>query len=59
MLLLVACYRPSFVQLAGETSIYNAIAPSVLQAAFNVNPGLVELFKAKLANGKIFVPPKK
>ncbi|KAL3538549.1 hypothetical protein ACH5RR_001915 [Cinchona calisaya] len=53
----VTSSKPSFVQLAGETSVWKAFAPSVLQAAFNVDPGLVELFQAKIANSKIFVPP--
>lgn len=48
--------EPFFVELAGETSVWKAMAPSVLQASFNVDPGFVELFKNKIANGQIIVP---
>ena len=52
------CYRPYFAELAGETSVWKAMDPSVLQASFNVDPGLVELFNTKIGKGKNFVPPK-
>ncbi|XP_027113140.2 glutelin type-A 2 [Coffea arabica] len=50
----VTSLAPYFAELAGETTVWKAMDPSVLQSAFNVDPGLVELFNTKIGKGKLF-----
>ncbi|KAI3445640.1 hypothetical protein Pfo_002305 [Paulownia fortunei] len=43
--------RPELEKLAGNTSAWEALSPSVLQAALNVSPEFVKLFKSKIEQG--------
>ncbi|KAI9093629.1 hypothetical protein K1719_027078 [Acacia pycnantha] len=51
--------NPVFTHLAGNSSMWKALSPKVLQAAFNVDSGLEQLFRAKRTNDAIFFPPPK
>jgi len=43
--------------LAGSSSVWKALSPSVLQAAFNVDSGVEQLFRSKRTSDAIFFPP--
>ncbi|RWR92906.1 glutelin type-A 1-like protein [Cinnamomum micranthum f. kanehirae] len=49
--------QPSFSHFGGKTSVLNALSPQLLEAAFNVTPDLVKLFKVKGSKDVIFFPP--
>ena len=46
-----------FTHLAGSSSVWKALSPSVLQAAFNVDPEVEQLFRSKRTADAIFFPP--
>ncbi|KAL3819503.1 hypothetical protein ACJIZ3_005408 [Penstemon smallii] len=51
--------NPIFTHLAGRTSVWKALSPQVLQAAFNVSPDVEEKFRSKRNAEEIFFPPPK
>ncbi|WZZ11485.1 hypothetical protein YC2023_097406 [Brassica napus] len=48
---------PIFTHLAGRTSVWKALSPEVLQAAFKVDPEVEESFRFKRTSDAIFFPP--
>ncbi|KAJ1692332.1 hypothetical protein LUZ63_009030 [Rhynchospora breviuscula] len=50
--------NPVFSHLAGRTSVWKAISPEVLEAAFDTTPELEQLFRSKRTSDEIFFPPK-
>ncbi|KAJ1261295.1 hypothetical protein BS78_09G017700 [Paspalum vaginatum] len=48
---------PVFSHLAGRTSVWKAISPQVLQAAFNTTPEMERLFRSKRLDSEIFFAP--
>ncbi|CAF2105706.1 BnaCnng37680D [Brassica napus] len=48
---------PIFTHLAGRTSVWKALSPEVLQAAFKVDPEVEESFRSKRTSDAIFFPP--
>ncbi|CAF2116289.1 hypothetical protein Bca4012_097106 [Brassica carinata] len=50
---------PIFTHLAGRTSVWKALSPEVLQAAFKVDPEVEQLFRSKRTSDAIFFPPSK
>lgn len=50
---------PIFTHLAGSSSVWKALSPTVLQAAFNVDSGVEQLFRSKRTADAIFFPPPK
>ncbi|KAK9050345.1 hypothetical protein SSX86_030685 [Deinandra increscens subsp. villosa] len=53
----VTSSKPGFEQLAGNTSVWKALSPVVLQAALNVTPKSEQHFKSKNLKSIIIVPP--
>ncbi|KAL1345369.1 hypothetical protein HN51_019118 [Arachis hypogaea] len=51
--------NPIFTHLAGSSSVWKALSPTVLQAAFNVDSGVEQLFRSKRTADAIFFPPPK
>ncbi|CAM8909972.1 unnamed protein product [Rhodiola kirilowii] len=51
--------NPIFTHLAGKTSVWKALSPQVLQAAFNVPAEVEQAFRSKRNNAEIFFPPSK
>ncbi|KAE9600630.1 hypothetical protein Lal_00045465 [Lupinus albus] len=49
--------NPIFTHLAGSSSAWKALSPTVLQAAFNVDSELEQLFRSKRTSDAIFFPP--
>ncbi|RDX95832.1 Glutelin type-A 1, partial [Mucuna pruriens] len=49
--------NPVFTHLAGSSSAWKALSPTVLQAAFNVDAGVEQLFRSKRTADAIFFPP--
>ncbi|KAK4481582.1 hypothetical protein RD792_012484 [Penstemon davidsonii] len=49
--------NPIFTHLAGRTSVWKALSPEVLQAAFNVPADVEEKFSSKRKAEEIFFPP--
>ncbi|KAG4974063.1 Glutelin type-D 1 [Glycine soja] len=49
--------NPVFTHLAGSIGTWKALSPTVLQAAFNVDAGLEQLFRSKRNADAIFFPP--
>lgn len=49
--------NPIFTHLAGRTSVWKALSPQVLQAAFNVSPDVEQKFSSKRMAQEIFFPP--
>ncbi|KAH6755356.1 RmlC-like cupins superfamily protein [Perilla frutescens var. hirtella] len=49
--------NPIFTHLAGRTSVWKALSPQVLQAAFNVPPEVEGKFTSKRKGEEIFFPP--
>ena len=49
--------RPVFGQLNGNTSVWKALSPAVLQNALGVDSEFAELFIAHNTNGTIGFPP--
>ncbi|KAJ3691595.1 hypothetical protein LUZ61_020759 [Rhynchospora tenuis] len=50
--------NPVFSHLAGRTSVWKAISPEVLEAAFDAARELEQLFRSKRTSDEIFFPPK-
>lgn len=50
---------PVFSHLAGRTSVWKAISPGVLEAAFNTTPEMEKLFRSKRLDSEIFFAPSK
>jgi hypothetical protein len=50
------CGSPIFTHLAGRTSVWKALSPEVLKAAFNVDPETEKLFRSKRTSDAIFFP---
>ncbi|CAN7053897.1 unnamed protein product [Brassica oleracea var. botrytis] len=48
---------PIFTHLAGRTSVWKALSPEVLQAAFKVDLEVEESFRSKRTSDAIFFPP--
>jgi hypothetical protein len=48
---------PVFTHMAGSSSVWKALSPTVLQAAFNVDPEVEKLFRSKRTADAIFFPP--
>ena len=51
------CCSPIFTHLAGRTSVWKALSPEVLQAAFKVDPEVEQSFRSKRTSDAIFFPP--
>ncbi|KAK6133875.1 hypothetical protein DH2020_032388 [Rehmannia glutinosa] len=51
--------NPIFTHLAGRTSVWKALSPEVLQAAFNVPADVEQKFSSKRKAEEIFFPPPK
>lgn len=49
--------NPIFSHLAGRTSVWKALSPEVLEAAFNTTPEMEKLFRSKRTNSEIFFAP--
>lgn len=49
--------NPVFTHMAGSSSVWKALSPTVLQAAFNVDPEVEKLFRSKRTADAIFFPP--
>ncbi|XP_059651127.1 cocosin 1-like [Cornus florida] len=49
--------EPVFEKLAGNTSVWKAITPVVLEAALDETSEFVELFKSKIKKSTVLVPP--
>ncbi|CAO2816345.1 unnamed protein product [Amaranthus hypochondriacus] len=49
--------NPVFTHLAGKTSVWKALSPGVLEAAFNVSSEVVQEFRSKRTSDEIFFPP--
>jgi len=56
-MILVFCGSPIFTHLAGRTSVWKALSPQVLQAAFDVDANTENLFRSKRNSDAIFFPP--
>ncbi|KAK6163151.1 hypothetical protein DH2020_002992 [Rehmannia glutinosa] len=54
-----AVSSPIFTHLAGRTSVWKALSPEVLQAAFNVPADVEQKFSSKRKAEEIFFPPPK
>ncbi|KAI3755214.1 hypothetical protein L1987_55010 [Smallanthus sonchifolius] len=52
----ITCSKPVFGQLAGNTSVWKALSPVVLQAALNVTPESEQHFKSKNSKTITIVP---
>ncbi|KAK9755177.1 hypothetical protein RND81_01G006900 [Saponaria officinalis] len=48
---------PVFTHLAGRTSVWKALSPEVLEAAFNVPADVEKQFRSKRTSDAIFFPP--
>lgn len=48
---------PVFTHLAGRTSVWKALSPQVLEAAFNVPTDVEQQFRSKRTSDAIFFPP--
>jgi hypothetical protein len=53
----VCLCSPIFSHLAGKTSVWKAISPEVLEAAFNTTPEMEKLFRSKRLDSEIFFAP--
>ncbi|KAL9322836.1 hypothetical protein ACSQ67_010889 [Phaseolus vulgaris] len=49
--------NPIFTHMAGSSSVWKALSSSVLQAAFNVDSGVEQLFRSKRTSDAVFFPP--
>ncbi|KAL2905267.1 Glutelin type-A 1 [Bienertia sinuspersici] len=49
--------NPVFTHLAGKTSVWKALSPQVLQAAFNVPADVEHQFRSTRTSDEIFFPP--
>jgi quercetin dioxygenase-like cupin family protein len=49
--------NPIFTHMAGSSSVWKALSPTVLQAAFNVDADVEKHFRAKRTADAIFFPP--
>ncbi|KAK4260993.1 hypothetical protein QN277_004049 [Acacia crassicarpa] len=51
--------NPIFTHLAGSSSVWKALSPTILQVGFNVDSKLEQLFRSKRTSDAIFFPPPK
>ncbi|XP_047061363.1 11S globulin seed storage protein 2-like [Lolium rigidum] len=49
--------NPIFSHLAGRTSVWKAISPTVLEASFNTTPEMEKMFRSKRLDSEIFFAP--
>ncbi|WJX70793.1 hypothetical protein P8452_54861 [Trifolium repens] len=49
--------NPIFTHMAGSSSVWKALSPTVLQTAFNVDADVEKLFRSKRTADAIFFPP--
>lgn len=54
---IISTPNPIFTHLAGSSSAWKALSPTVLQASFNVDAGVEQLFRSKRTADAIFFPP--
>ncbi|XP_059430093.1 11S globulin seed storage protein Ana o 2.0101-like [Corylus avellana] len=54
---IISTPNPIFTHLAGRTSVWKALSPEVLTAAFNVDPDTEKHFRSKRTSDAIFFPP--
>ncbi|CAH9148502.1 unnamed protein product [Cuscuta epithymum] len=54
---IISTPNPVFTHLAGKTSVWKALSPQVLQAAFNVPEDVEKEFRSKRTAEEIFFPP--
>lgn len=54
---IISTPNPIFTNMAGATGVWKALSPSVLQAAFNVDAELEDLFRSKRTHDAVFFPP--
>ncbi|KAK4780196.1 hypothetical protein SAY87_016302 [Trapa incisa] len=54
---IISTPNPVFTNLAGKTSVWKALSPQVLQAAFNISPEAEKLFRSKRNSDAVFFPP--
>ncbi|KAK4788731.1 hypothetical protein SAY86_020050 [Trapa natans] len=54
---IISTPNPIFTNLAGKTSVWKALSPQVLQAAFSVAPEAEKLFSSKRNSDAVFFPP--
>ncbi|PKI36395.1 hypothetical protein CRG98_043177 [Punica granatum] len=54
---IISTPNPIFTNLAGKTSVWKALSPQVLQAAFNIKPEAEKLFRSKRTSDAVFFPP--
>jgi len=57
VVMIVVFCSPVFTHMAGSSSVWKALSPTVLQAAFNVDPEVEKLFRSKRTADAIFFPP--
>ena len=50
-------YRPLFGEFIGETSVWGALSPEVIQASLNLTPEFEQVFRARIKKSTILVPP--
>ncbi|KMT05326.1 hypothetical protein BVRB_7g174610 [Beta vulgaris subsp. vulgaris] len=54
---IISTPNPVFTHLAGRTSVWKALSPGVLEAAFNVSTEVEQQFRSKRMSDEIFFPP--
>ncbi|KAK4762564.1 hypothetical protein SAY86_008332 [Trapa natans] len=54
---IISTPNPIFTNLAGKTSVWKALSPQVLQAAFNISPEAENHFRSKRNSDAVFFPP--
>lgn len=55
--MLSCCCSPVFTHLAGKTSVWKALSPQVLEAAFKVPTETEQHFRSTRTSDEIFFPP--
>ncbi|KAG6709723.1 hypothetical protein I3842_06G147400 [Carya illinoinensis] len=54
---LITAKRPVLEELAGKTSVWDALSPAVIEASLNVSAEFGQIFRSKLGKTAIIVPP--
>ncbi|XP_021774642.1 11S globulin seed storage protein 2-like [Chenopodium quinoa] len=54
---IISTPNPVFTHLAGKTSVWKALSPQVLEAAFKVPTEIEQQFRSKRTSDEIFFPP--
>ncbi|XP_021755284.1 11S globulin seed storage protein 2-like [Chenopodium quinoa] len=54
---IISTPNPIFTHLAGKTSVWKALSPQVLEAAFKVPTEIEQQFRSKRTSDEIFFPP--